>query len=203
MERNKEMIFKSIGKNCKISDKASIFNGDMIEIGDNVRIDDFVILSGGAGLKIGDHIHIAAGGYFYAGAGIVLEDFVELGPRLTIISQSDDFLGDSLVGPCIPNKYKPGLKSGLVTLKRHVVTGVGVTIFPGVTLGEGASIGSHTLVRKDCEPWSVYVGSPARKIGERSRKMMDLEKEFLEEYNYKNRYEKAFSNWRDIHDEPA
>ena len=42
----KEMGFKRLGKNVKISDKASIYNADQIEIGDNSRIDDFCVISG-------------------------------------------------------------------------------------------------------------------------------------------------------------
>ena len=38
--------FKSLGKNVKVSDKASIYNPELIDIGDNSRIDDFCVLSG-------------------------------------------------------------------------------------------------------------------------------------------------------------
>jgi acetyltransferase-like isoleucine patch superfamily enzyme len=190
-----------IGKNCNIHPSVVMFGEDNIEIGDNVRIDAFCVLSGGAGLKIGSHIHIACGCYFFAGAGIIIEDFVEIGARLTILSQSDDFSGNSLIGPCIPMKYKPKFKSGLVTIKRHVVFGVNCSVMPGITIGEGASCGAHTLIRKDCEPWTIYVGSPARKIGERSKKMLELEKEFLKEYDFKWRYEKAYDNWNSINAE--
>ena len=56
----KEVGFKSIGKNVRISDKASIYGAQGIAIGDNVRIDDFVVLSAGAGgIDIGNYIHIA------------------------------------------------------------------------------------------------------------------------------------------------
>jgi len=40
------MGFKALGKNIKISTKASIYNIDQIEIGDNSRIDDFCVISG-------------------------------------------------------------------------------------------------------------------------------------------------------------
>jgi hypothetical protein len=41
-EQLKDMGFKSLGNNVKVSDKASIYNANQIEIGDNSRIDDFV-----------------------------------------------------------------------------------------------------------------------------------------------------------------
>jgi galactoside O-acetyltransferase len=176
------MNFKSIGKNVKISPVARFYNPENIEIGDNVRIDDFCILSGGSGIKIGSHIHIACYSIFFGAGGIVLEDFSQFAVRTTVLSGSDDFLGASLVGPCIPRKFKPNLKEAPVLIKRHVLFGVGCTVFPGVTMGEGVSLGSHTLVIKDCDPWYVYYGTPAKKGKERSKEMLSLEKQFLKEY---------------------
>ncbi|TSB44528.1 acyltransferase, partial [Alkalicoccobacillus porphyridii] len=45
----KEMGFKSVGENVKISDKASFYGCDNISIGNNVRIDDFCVFSAGEG----------------------------------------------------------------------------------------------------------------------------------------------------------
>ena len=49
--------FKSLGKNVRISDKASIYNPENIVIGDNSRIDDFCVISGR--VEIGRNVHIA------------------------------------------------------------------------------------------------------------------------------------------------
>lgn len=45
------------------------------------------------------------------------------------------------------------------------------TILPGVHIGEGAVIASRACVTKDCEPYGIYAGVPARKIGERNREL--------------------------------
>lgn len=50
----KQLGFKYLGKNVKISDKASIYNFDQISIDDNPRIDDFCLMSGK--IKIGKNI---------------------------------------------------------------------------------------------------------------------------------------------------
>ena len=176
------MIFKKIGKNTNISPMVRFHSPEMIEIGDNVRIDDFCVLSGGIGLTIGSHIHIACGVYLFAGAGIVLEDFVQVASRTIMLSQSDDMSGRSLVGPCIPIEYKPFLKSGLITIKRHTFIGTGTTIVPGVTIGEGVSVGAMSLVKEDLAPWAVYAGVPAKRIKERSKEILTLETAFLENY---------------------
>jgi UDP-3-O-[3-hydroxymyristoyl] glucosamine N-acyltransferase len=49
--------FKSLGRNVRVSKKASIYNADQIEIGDHSRIDDFCVISGK--VSIGRNVHIS------------------------------------------------------------------------------------------------------------------------------------------------
>jgi acetyltransferase-like isoleucine patch superfamily enzyme len=159
------------------------YNPEKITIGDNVRIDDFCVISGGDGITIGSHVHIACGCYLFGGAGIILEDFVGLSMRVNLISQSDDYYGNSLTNPTIPMKFKPEMKSGQIIIKRHSILGTGSTVMPAVRIEEGGSFGAYSLINKDTLPWSVYAGIPAKKIDNRSKKMLELEKQFLEEYD--------------------
>jgi len=103
-----------------------------------------------------------------------------------LLSESDDFSGESLISPCIPMKYKPGYKKGKITMERHCTLGAKCTILPGVTMREGSIAGAHSLIVKDCDPWGLYVGVPARRIRERSQKMVELGKGFLDEYAAEN-----------------
>ena len=66
-----------------------------------------------------------------------------------------------------------------MTFGRHVVVGAGSTNLPGVRHGEGAAVGAHTLVTKDCEAWWIYFGAPAKKLRRRSRELLALEKTLL------------------------
>ena len=172
-----------IGVGSRVSDMARIYNSDNIAIGENTRIDDFCILSGGLGIAIGSHIHIAAGTYLFGGHGIILDDFVEISSHVKIYTASDDYYGEGLVGPQIPMRYKPTIKQGMVVCGRHVLLGASVTVLPGVWIGEGCSVGAHSVVTRGLEPWGVYAGIPAKKIGHRSKKMLEYEQQFLEEYN--------------------
>jgi acetyltransferase-like isoleucine patch superfamily enzyme len=45
---------------------------------------------------------------------------------------------------------------------------------PGVTLAEGCVIGANSLVTKDTEPWTIYMGSPAMPIKKRPKDKMLL-----------------------------
>jgi acetyltransferase-like isoleucine patch superfamily enzyme len=171
---------KAFGRDVSISRSASVHGWDRISMGDQVRIDDFAVLTGGAGIEIGSHVHISAHCALYGGSGITLEDYSGLSPRSLVFSESDDFSGRSLVHPFFPktSQWKPGYVAGRVTLRRFAQTGAGTTILPGVTFGEGAVTGAHTLVTDDLEPWWIYVGTPARKLRERERDVLRLAEEF-------------------------
>ena len=81
--------FKSLGENVLISDKASIYGAENIEIGSNVRIDDFCIISAGAGgIKIGNYIHIACYAHLIGSGEIVLEDHSQVSAKVSIFSVS-------------------------------------------------------------------------------------------------------------------
>lgn len=172
-----EIGFRCLGKNVKISDKASIYNPELIELGDNSRIDDFCVLSGN--IKIGRFVHIAplcllAGGE----KGISMDDFSGLAYHVQIFSQSDDYTGLTLTNPTIPAKYKLEKKKA-VSLGRHVIIGAGSIVFPGVNIAEGCAVGAMSLVNRSTESWGVYVGNPARRVKDRKKDMLKLEKKFL------------------------
>jgi len=173
------MGFKSLGHNVRISDKASIHNAESIEIGDNSRIDDFCVLSGK--VQIGRNVHIAvfcnvAGGE----RGIFFEDFSGLAYGCHLFTQSDDYSGLTLTNPTVPDAYKSETKLP-IRIGRHSIVGTGSIIFPGATLAEGTSVGARSMVTKPTEEWSIYVGSPARRIKARKRDLVELEKKYLQD----------------------
>lgn len=173
--------FKALGNNVKISDKASIYNPEQIEIGNNSRIDDFCVISGK--VKIGQYVHIApfclvAGGEM----GIQLDDFSGLAYQVQVFSQSDDYSGRTMTNPTIPAKYKNEIKKS-VHIAKHVIIGAGSIIFPGVKLSEGCSVGAMSLVNKTTAAWGIYVGNPAKRVKERKQNLLDLEVEFLRGVN--------------------
>lgn len=169
-----EMGFKKLGKNVLISDKASIYNPDLIEIGDNSRIDDFCVVSGR--VKIGRFVHFAVFNNVAGGeAGIEFEDFSGLAYGCHVFSQSDDYSGRSMTNPTVPDHLKKEHKAPIL-ICRHSIVGTGSVIVPGVTLGEGTSVGALSLVMKSTDPWSVYFGIPARRLKARSRELLNCEK---------------------------
>lgn len=53
-----------------------------------------------------------------------------------------------------------------VIIERKSVIGAGSIILPGVKIGEYAVVGAGSVVTKDVPPYTIVVGSPAKKIGE-------------------------------------
>lgn len=173
----KDLGFKKVGRNVKISDKASIYDAHRMEIGDNARIDDFCVISGG--VKIGMHVHIAAHCLVAGGEqGITMEDFSGLAYFVQIFSQSDDYSGRTMTNPTVPVEFKQEFKAP-VWLRRHVIIGAGSVIFPGVDLAEGCSVGAMSLVTRSTQPWGIYSGTPARRVKDRAKDLLILEQRFL------------------------
>lgn len=171
--------FKALGENVKVSDKAAIYNPELIAIGDNSRIDDFCIVSGE--VNIGRFCHITPMCLVAGGApGIKLYDFCTLAYGVKIFAQSDDYSGASMVNSLIPRKFKNEFFAA-VTLSKHVIIGAGSTVMPGVTIAEGCAVGAMSLVTKTTQSWGIYVGIPAKRIKNRDKNLLTLEKQFLRE----------------------
>jgi len=174
-----EMGFAQVGENVFLSDKASYYNCANIVIGNNVRIDDFCVLSAGAGgIEIGNYIHIAVYCLLIGTGRITLHDFSGLSSRVSIYSSSDDYSGTWMTNPMVPEKYK-NVNHADVSIGRHVIGGAGSVVLPGVTLEEGVAVGALSLVTKNCEEFGVYSGVPAKKIKNRKRNILELERDLL------------------------
>jgi acetyltransferase-like isoleucine patch superfamily enzyme len=179
--------FKQIGNGVKIKRTAGLFFVENICIGDNTRIDDFsIIVASREAVKLGSHVHIASHCYISGSDGFCMEDFSGLSPGVLIFTSSDDYTGTRMTNPTVPKCYRGG-PAGPVTLERHVIIGAGTVILPNVRIGIGSSVGAHSLVNKSLEPWGIHFGSPAKRIRDRSRHLLDLENELIN--SNKNSYQ--------------
>lgn len=167
---------KIVGKNVLISRKASIYGAGLISIGSNVRIDDFCILSGK--IEIGNNVHVAAYSALYGGRdGIYIRDYVNLSSRVSVYSVSDDYSGETMTNPTIPDEYK-NVESAPVIIDKHVIIGSTSVVMPGVTLREGSAFGCFSYINRDSEPWSINVGIPFRKVKKRKRDLLALQSDY-------------------------
>lgn len=176
-EELQHLGFKSIGANVLLSRKSSIYGAQNISIGNDVRIDDFVILSGH--ITIGNYVHIGANSFLSAKEEeIFIDDFSGISVGCKVLGSSDDFKGDALVGPCVPMEYRKVI-SKPIRLEKFSLLGCGSSILPGGSLAEGVSVGASSLIVRATKPWGVYFGIPAKRIMERNKNILELEKELL------------------------
>lgn len=174
--------FKHLGSNVRIARNCAIIGAENIAIGDNVRIDGYctIVAAGHGFLNLGSYIHI--GGYcaILAAEGVSIADMSTLSWGVKVFTRSDDYSGTYLTNPTVPAKYTAA-SGGSITLSKHVIVGAGTIILPKVTLGEGAAVGALSMVSKNLEPWGIYSGVPAKRIKDRKRDLLELERALIRE----------------------
>lgn len=169
--------FRRVGRDVRISTRAAIYDADRISIGDHSRIDDFAVLAGT--IDIGRNVHVTvfcnlAGGR----AGITIGDFSTLAYGCHLVAQTDDYSGATMANSTVPLEYRTEICEPVV-LGRHVILGTGTVVLPGVSLPDGTSSGARTLFLESSQPWTIYVGQPARPLRARSTALLDLEARLL------------------------
>lgn len=169
--------FAALGKNPQISRYATFYSSSQISIGDNCRIDDFCRVSGrvslGRNVHIGTHCSISASDSY-----IQLGDFAGLSSGCHLIASSDDYSGEWLTNPTVPQEFV-AITRGPIQLGRHVILGAASVVLPSVSIGDGSSSGAMTLFNRSVEAWGIYVGQPARRLRDRSQRLLELEQSLI------------------------
>jgi len=137
-----------------------------IEFGENVLIDDFTLIYATAPMKIGNYVHIASFASITGGAELIIEDFVAISQGCRILTGTDDFVDWGFGNSTIDEKYR-NTKRQPVKIGKYCIIGANSVVLPGVTIGEGATVGAGSVVTKDLEPWGVYIGN--RRLKDRNR----------------------------------
>lgn len=167
-------LLKTCGKNVKVFPMAKVVRPDRVEIGDNTRLCDYVFIHPEGGtIQIGRYCDFEPHSVIWGAGEMIIGDFVNFGPGMKIMGNMYDYrIGDIMVGTV--EQTHAGIIAPKLTIEDHVYFGADVTVLGSVHhIGEGALIGAQALVNKDLDPWGVYVGSPARKIGERPKGALD------------------------------
>lgn len=166
--------FSRLGKNVLISNQAIIYGRENIVIGDNVRIDaGTIILAKGGGLNIGPHTHIASQCLLSCNGLITLQGFNAISFGSKLISGSDDFGGDFLVGPLFDADYIKVTKEPIIMMQNAAI-GSDSILLPGVRMAEGSVLGAKSLLNNSTQPWKIYIGSPAKEVRARNRNAKNL-----------------------------
>ncbi|HON78339.1 MAG TPA: acyltransferase [Spirochaetota bacterium] len=150
-----------------------------IEFGKNIIIDSYTFIYSNKRLKIGNNVHIASFVFLSGGEVIEIGDFVGLFQGCKIYASTDDFKDWGFGNPTIDEKYRNPYRAPVV-IGKFAVVGANSVVLPGVTIGEGASVGACSVVTRDLEPWGIYIGN--KKIGERNKQgVLDNYAQYLKE----------------------
>lgn len=112
-------------------------------------------------LTMGERVTLNDNSYMECSGGIEIGNDVMIGHGVSILSNAHRF--DDLDVPM----NQQGENFGKVIIGNNVWIGAKVTILHGVTIGDGAIIGAHSLVNKDVLSNEVVAGIPARYIRNR------------------------------------
>ena len=95
-------------------------------------------------------------------------NYIEIGDNVLMGSNvliTDHMHGQStLQAMQIPPNERTLFSKGIVVVEKNVFIGDGAKIMPGVKIGEGAIVGSNSVVTHDVERYSIVAGVPAVKI---------------------------------------
>lgn len=113
------------------------------------------------GFKVGRKVYIGPGLVVAslvseAGCDLIIGDRVAIGPRVTLALSSDANWSrlNKVIRPV----------RGTIQLCDDCWLGAGVTVLPGITVGECSVAGAGSVVTGDIPPFSVYAGVPAKMI---------------------------------------
>jgi galactoside O-acetyltransferase len=180
LEVNLLYKFKSVGKDVLTFPLTKIIYPEEVSIGDSVIIDDFVFIMAKA--TIGSFVHIAGMTSIVGNGEFVMEDFSATSWGCRVFTGNEDWHGNAINNPTVDPPYRKAVRS-YVRFEKHATIGTNTVVLPGVTLHEGALVGANSLVREDCDPYSVYVGNPVKKVKEYSKdKLVEIEKLLRKDY---------------------
>ena len=114
----------------------------IIRIGNDVEIDDYAMLLANSCIEIGDEAY--------------------LGPYCVLRDTNHLFQGTDIHWRLTPHITKP------ILIRAGAYLGARTYVMPGVTIGDGAVIGTASVVTKDVPSMEFWAGNPARFIAHRT-----------------------------------
>jgi acetyltransferase-like isoleucine patch superfamily enzyme len=140
--------------------KASIYEKLKVIIGHRSYISGNCNLRGNGLLEIGAYSSIGWNLYVF----VEYENHPYKYPGNINFSVESRLVDDGM-SLSIPNPMEE--ESNKVIIGNDVFIGRNVNIMNGVTIHDGCVIGANSMVTKDCEPFGIYVGTPAKLISKR------------------------------------
>jgi len=127
-----------------LADDATIYGGLRLRGGKRIRI--------GSGTSVGDRCELDGRG------GLVVGKCVNISSEVMLWTAQHDYRTAGF----------PTLFDAIV-IEDYVWIGPRCIILPGVTVAQGCVVAAGAVVTKSTQPFGIYAGIPAKRIGERPR----------------------------------
>jgi len=152
------------GNNVIIGKTVRIRYPELVELHDNVIIDDFTFIS--CGLIMHEHSFIENNCSLMGGKDhkVILGKHAAICNHVSAICAPIDIVNGVNI-----NHHRQSLtfqKTGDIILEDYTAICPHSFLLPGVTVGEGARTSEFTRVSKNLDPWGLYYGISAKKIGD-------------------------------------
>lgn len=179
MGENIQNLVKSCGKGVKLYPLCKMIRAQNAILDDCCQIYDFTYIDAGEELYIGKYSTLTWYVLIEGKAKTYIGDRVFVGPGTKLLTSTYKLHGfytvEFLPEGCQETDY------GDIRIENDAYIGASCTIMPGSHIGEGAVVGSNSLVKGNLEPWTIYIGSPCRPIGKREKPTAERTKKLVEE----------------------
>lgn len=142
-----------LGRDVKIHAFVNLYG---CQIGDESMIGTFVEIQKGA--TIGKRVKVSS--HTFICEGVTIEDYAFIGHGVMFIN--DRYPRAANPDGSLQTEEDWSVVPTLV--KRGASIGSNATILCGVTIGEGAIVGSGSVVTHDVPPYTIVAGNPARRL---------------------------------------
>ncbi|MFW6139874.1 MAG: acyltransferase [Acidobacteriota bacterium] len=183
------LLLKKVGKGVAFGHHITLRHPHKISISDHSFIDDYSVLDAkgddNEGIRIGKNTYIGRNTILSCkGGSIFLGDYSNISANCSLLSETLIEIGayTFLAGHCylvaggnhrfdrtdIPIMRQPSLDKGGIRISPDCWLGASVVVLDGVSLGRGCVVGAGAVVNKSLPEYSIAVGVPAKKIGQRT-----------------------------------
>ncbi|KFN51433.1 acyltransferase [Arenimonas composti] len=137
-----------------------------------VRLDEFAyidknVLLMSRTVKVGRRVHIAPRVFVSGGGDFEIEDYACIATNTNVITSTEVLAdGARCSGPMVSAAQRKVFR-GKVLIRRDAFIGAGATLLPGVEIGTGSVVGAGAVITRATEPWGIYVGAKAVRLGDR------------------------------------
>lgn len=138
--------------------------GQQLTTGFYCRIEAFISsdnnspkINFGKNIQLNDYVHISAIHSVEIGDDVLMASHVYISDNSHGSYSGDENDTDPTIPPIKRSYYVAPVKIG-----NRVWLGEGVIVMPGVTIGDGAIIGAHSVVNKSIPSNCIAVGAPAK-----------------------------------------